>query len=192
MDHMNYLSVIEGMIFLSGDEGMSIKDIMNTLDISKKEAVELLDELMNYYSQKEIKGFDITCFGGIYRMTTLASHDQYYAKMMAKSSSRISKSALETLAIIAYYQPISRISVEEIRGVGCEAMIRKLLAKALIKEVGREETPGRPILYGVTDEFMNAFQLTSLEELPKLKEIKNDFDEDDLFNTKYKGADPVK
>ncbi|EMD17282.1 segregation and condensation protein B [Eggerthia catenaformis OT 569 = DSM 20559] len=186
MDHMNYLSVIEGMIFLSGDEGMSIKDIMNTLDISKKEAVELLDELMNYYSQKEIKGFDITCFGGIYRMTTLASHDQYYAKMMAKSSSRISKSALETLAIIAYYQPISRISVEEIRGVGCEAMIRKLLAKALIKEVGREETPGRPILYGVTDEFMNAFQLTSLEELPKLKEIKNDFDEDDLFNTKYK------
>ena len=89
------------------------------------------------------------------------------------------------MAIIAYYQPITRVHVEEIRGVGCESMIRKLLAKALIKEVGREETPGRPILYGVTDEFLNAFNLTSLDELPELKEVNSSLEEEDLFDTKY-------
>ena len=91
----------------------------------------------------------------------------------------------ETLAIIAYNQPITRTAIEDIRGVGCDAMIRKLAAKALIKEVGREDTPGMPILYGVTDEFMDAFSLTSLAELPELKEMKADFDQDDIFNTKY-------
>ena len=77
------------------------------------------------------------------------------------------------------------MKIEDIRGVGCDAMIRKLLAKALIKEVGREDSPGKPILYGVTDEFMDAFSLTSLDELPELKEMKEDFDEEDIFNTKY-------
>jgi segregation and condensation protein B len=69
-------------------------------------------------------------------------------------------------------------------------MVRKLCAKALIKEVGRSDAPGRPILYGVTDVFMDAFQLTSLDELPKLKEISDDFDEEDIFNTKYKEKNP--
>ena len=108
--------------------------------------------------------------------------------MIEQSENTLSNAALETLAIIAYNQPISRVAIEEIRGVGCDAMIRKLVAKALIKEVGREETPGRPILYGVTDEFMDAFSLASLDELPELKEIKADFDQDDIFNTKYTEA----
>ncbi len=185
MDHLEYLSVIEGMIFLSGDEGITIKDIMNVLEISKKEAQSFMNELMASYQEKEIKGFDIANFGGTYRMVTLSAHDAYYKKLFNTTSSRISKSALETLAIIAYYQPVTRVQIEEIRGVGSDGMIRKLLAKALIKEVGREDTPGKPILYGVTDEFMNAFQLTSLDELPELKEIKSDFNEEDLFENKY-------
>lgn len=186
MERNEYLSAIEGMIFLAGDEGMTVKDVSSILEITKKEAVELLDELMDVYMHKEVKGFDIVNYGGIYKMVTLTKHDPYYQKMIQHESAKLSKAALETLAIIAYYQPITRVRMEEIRGVGCEAMVRKLLAKALIKEVGREETPGRPILYGVTDEFMDAFSLTSLDELPELKEIQSNFDEDDIFNTKYK------
>lgn len=185
MNKDEYLSVIEGMLYIYGDEGITVKDIADTLDITKKEAYELMDELFSVYAQKTIKGVDIVDFGGTYKMVTLPQHDQYYKRMMTTSGRKLSKSALETLAIVAYYQPVTRIRIEEIRGVGCEAMIRKLLAQALIKEVGREDTPGKPVLYGVTDEFMDAFSLKSLDELPELKEIESDFDEEDIFNTKY-------
>lgn len=185
MDNNEYLSVIEGMLYIYGDEGITIKDIADTLEITKKEAYELMDELLSLYASKTVKGVDICDFGGTYKMVTLSQHDVYYKKMMATSGRKLSKSALETLAIVAYYQPVTRIRIEEIRGVGCESMIRKLLAQALIKEVGREDSPGKPVLYGVTDEFMDAFNLKSLDELPELKEIESEFDEEDIFNTKY-------
>lgn len=185
MDNNEYLSVIEGMLYIYGDEGITIKDIADTLEITKKEAYELMDELLSLYASKTVKGVDICDFGGTYKMVTLSQYDVYYKKMMTTSGRKLSKSALETLAIVAYYQPVTRIRIEEIRGVGCESMIRKLLAQALIKEVGREDSPGKPVLYGVTDEFMDAFNLKSLDELPELKEIESEFDEEDIFNTKY-------
>lgn len=185
MDNNEYLSVIEGMLYIYGDEGITIKDIADTLEITKKEAYGLMDELLSLYASKTVKGVDICDFGGTYKMVTLSQHDVYYKKMMTTSGRKLSKSALETLAIVAYYQPVTRIRIEEIRGVGCESMIRKLLAQALIKEVGREDSPGKPVLYGVTDEFMDAFNLKSLDELPELKEIESEFDEEDIFNTKY-------
>lgn len=185
MDNNEYLSVIEGMLYIYGDEGITIKDIADTLEITKKEAYELMDELLSLYASKTVKGVDICDFGGTYKMVTLSQHDVYYKKMTTTSGRKLSKSALETLAIVAYYQPVTRIRIEEIRGVGCESMIRKLLAQALIKEVGREDSPGKPVLYGVTDEFMDAFNLKSLDELPELKEIESEFDEEDIFNTKY-------
>ena len=185
MDNNEYLSVIEGMLYIYGDEGITIKDIADTLEITKKEAYELMDELLSLYASKTVKGVDICDFGGTYKMVTLSQHDVYDKKMMTTSGRKLSKSALETLAIVAYYQPVTRIRIEEIRGVGCESMIRKLLAQALIKEIGREDSPGKPVLYGVTDEFMDAFNLKSLDELPELKEIESEFDEEDIFNTKY-------
>ena len=189
MDKNELLSVIEGMLFLSGDEGLSIKQITNVLEIPKKEATTLMDELIEIYNQKEIKGIELVNYGGIYKFITLSKHHEYYTKMIEQNEATLSNAALETLAIIAYNQPITRVRVEEIRGVGCDAMIRKLVAKALIKEVGREDIPGKPILYGVTDEFMDAFSLTTLDELPKLKEITEEFDSDDIFNTKYTEKD---
>ena len=93
--------------------------------------------------------------------------------MIEQNEATLSNAALETLAIIAYNQPVTRLKVEEIRGVGCDAMIRKLVAKALIKEAGREDTPGKPILYEVTDEFMDAFSKVILHELNRFK-IKKD------------------
>lgn len=185
MEHDEILSVIEGMLFLSGDEGLTIKQISSILQLSKKEATLYIDELSQIINERAIKGFELVNFGGVYKFATLSKHHEYYQKMVEQNENSLSNAALETLAIIAYNQPITRVAVEEIRGVGCDAMIRKLVAKALIKEVGREDTPGKPILYGVTDEFMDAFSLTSLDELPELKEIKEDFDQDDIFNTKY-------
>ena len=185
MDKNEILSVIEGMLFLSGDEGLTIKQISSVLKLSKKEATQYVDELIQIENDKTIKGFELVNFGGVYKFATLAKHHEYYQRMIEQSENTLSNAALETLAIIAYNQPITRVRIEEIRGVGCDATIRKLAAKALIKEVGREDTPGKPILYGVTDEFMDAFSLTSLDELPELKEMKEDFDQDDIFNTKY-------
>ncbi len=185
MDKEEILSIIEGMLFLSGDEGLTIQQIASVLQVSKKEATTYLDELIEIMNYRTIQGVEIANFGGVYKLTTLAKHHEFYQRMVAQNENTLSNAALETLAIIAYNQPITRVKIEDIRGVGCDAMIRKLLAKALIKEVGREDSPGKPILYGVTDEFMDAFSLTSLDELPELKEMKEDFDEEDIFNTKY-------
>ncbi|WP_154887647.1 SMC-Scp complex subunit ScpB [Longibaculum muris] len=185
MEHNELLSIIEGMLFLSGDEGLTIKQISSVLQLSKKETTDCLDELIQIENERKIKGFELVNFGGVYKFATLSKHHEYYQRMVEQNENSLSNAALETLAIIAYNQPITRVHIEEIRGVGCDAMIRKLVAKALIKEVGREDTPGKPILYGVTDEFMDAFSLTSLDELPELKEMKENFDQDDIFNTKY-------
>ena len=93
---------------------------------------------------------------------------------------------METLAIIAYKQPITRVEIEEIRGVGADMMLRKLLARDLIQEAGRSEAPGRPILYEVTNEFLNSFKLMSLEELPDLPDFKSTEESDDLFENEEK------
>lgn len=185
MEHDEILSIIEGMLFLSGDEGLTIKQISSVLQINKKEATSYIDELVQIVNDRTVKGIEIVNFGGVFKFSTLSRHHEFYQRMIEQNENTLSNAALETLAIIAYNQPITRLRIEDIRGVGCDAMIRKLVAKALIKEVGREDTPGKPILYGVTDEFMDAFSLTSLDELPELKEIKEDFDQEDIFNTKY-------
>lgn len=185
MSHDEILSVIEGMLFLSGDEGLTIKQISSILQLTKKEATQYLDEFIQIINDRTIKGIEIVNFGGVFKFVTLPQHHEIYQRMIEQNENTLSNAALETLAIIAYNQPITRVQVEDIRGVGCDAMIRKLVAKALIKEVGREDTPGKPILYGVTDEFMDAFSLTSLDELPELKEIKEGFDQEDIFNTRY-------
>lgn len=186
MDNKECLEIIEGMLFLAGDEGLSEKQVASILEIDKKKAVNLLDALAENYASKTLQGIQIVNFGGRFKLSTNPNHFMYYQKMVEQTSASLSNAALETLAIIAYNQPITRTRIEEIRGVGCDAMIRKLAAKALIKEVGREDTPGMPILYGVTDEFMDAFGLTSLDELPDLADVVEVEEDEDLFSTKYR------
>ena len=182
----NYLDIIEGMLYLAGDDGVDIKQVAGVLEISKKEATLLMDQFTEIYGNKALKGIVLVNFGGRYKLATNADYFIYYQKMVEQSSASLSNAALETLAIIAYNQPITRAGVEDIRGVGCDAMIRKLVAKALIKEVGREDTPGMPILYGVTDEFMDTFGLTTLEELPDLADIVEVDEQEDIFATRYR------
>ncbi|WP_455685028.1 SMC-Scp complex subunit ScpB [Thomasclavelia sp.] len=182
----NYLDIIEGMLYLAGDDGIDIKQVAGVLEISRKDATLLMDQFTQMYENKEMKGIVLVNFGGRYKLATNSEYFIYYQKMVEQSSASLSNAALETLAIIAYNQPITRASVEDIRGVGCDAMIRKLVAKALIKEVGREDSPGMPILYGVTDEFMDTFGLTSLDELPDLADIVEVDDQEDIFATRYR------
>lgn len=186
MDNKEYLEIIEGMLYLAGDEGLDIKQIATVLEVNKKRAIELLDALILEYGHRSLQGIQLVNFGGRYKLSTNPNHFIYFQKMVEQSTAALSNAALETLAIIAYNQPITRTRIEEIRGVGCDSMIRKLVAKALIKDVGREDTPGMPILYGVTDEFMDAFALTSLAELPDLADVVEIQEHEDLFSTRYR------
>ena len=177
-------AAIEAILFAAGRE-VKVNEIMSSLEIGEEEAITILNSLASDFNEKK-SGLKIIRMDDSYQLATKTDYHQYiYPIIDKRNKPNLSNAALETLAIIAYNQPVTRVRIEEIRGVGCDAMIRKLAAKALIKEVGREDTPGKPILYGVTDEFMDAFSLTSLDELPELKEMKEDFDQDDIFNTKY-------
>lgn len=183
--NQEYMEIIEGMLYLAGDEGLNIKTIGEVLEMNKKETVLLMDQFIEEYSNRSPSGLILANFGGIYKLATKEKYREYYQKMVAQNKATLSNAALETLAIIAYNQPITRNKIEEIRGVGCDAMVRKLIAKALIKEVGRQDSPGLPILYGVSDEFMDTFGLASLEELPDLKDIVEIENDQNIFDTRY-------
>ncbi len=186
MEQNEYLEIIEGMLYLAGDDGLDHRQVALILEVDKKKATQLLDMLSEIYENREVKGLQIVNYGGKYKIATQMNHYVYFEKMVEQTSASLSNAALETLAIIAYNQPITRTRIEDIRGVGCDSMIRKLLAKALIKDVGREDTLGMPILYGVTDEFMDAFSLATLEELPDLGDVVEVEEDEDLFHTKYR------
>ena len=124
-------------------------------------------------------------FGNNYKLTTKSEHKDYYEKLSEISDRRtLSQSALETLAIIAYNEPITRLQVDELRGVNSSQMIRNLIAKDFVRELGKSDTIGKPNLYGITSKFLDYFGLKSKEELPKINELP-DNEEVDLYNSKY-------
>ena len=175
-------AILEGLLFIVGDEGLNREQASMAMGISQERVQELFSILQKEYTD-DARGIELADYGGIFRFLSKASVHPYAKKLfqIAQSNS-LSQSALETLAIIAYKQPVTRVEIEEIRGVGADMMLRKLLARDLIKESGRSEAPGRPILYEVTPEFMDTFKLLSLEELPDLPEFSQEQGEsDDLF-----------
>lgn len=175
-------AVLEGLLFLTGDEGISLQQAAETLEVDREYAARLFDYLQTYYLQEE-RGIEIALYGGVYRFLSKAKVHEYAKKLFRiTKENKLSQAALETLAVIAYKQPVTRVEIEEVRGVGADMMLRKLEARGLIREQGRSDAPGRPILYSVTDEFMNAFQLMSLDELPELPVFGDEENEnDELF-----------
>lgn len=175
-------AILEGLLFLVGDDGLTVEQASKSMDISTKKAEQLFDALQKDYVD-DSRGFEIERYGSRYRFLSKAFVHEAAKKLFSIDKiSKLSNAALETLAIIAYKQPITRVEIEEIRGVGADVMIRKLEARGLIKEEGRSDAPGRPFLYSVTDEFMDAFRLLSLDELPDLPEFNKD-NNDDLFHS---------
>ena len=179
-------AVLEGILFIVGEDGIDLETISNVLEVNKEEAERLIEELSNDY-QSEERGITIKKFGNLYKLTTKKEHKEYYNKLAdIPNIKNLSQSSLETLAIIAYNEPITRSEVDELRGVNSSQIIRNLIAKDFIKEVGKSDKVGRPNLYGITDEFLDYFGLESKEELPSIEEIKIDKDDIDLYDSKYK------
>ncbi len=184
---MNLLGVLEGILFVVGDEGVTLTQICDILGVSNEEAKNLLMELKKSYDT-DSHGIRISYLGDAFKLTTKKEHKEYYQKLIENpESNTLSPAALETLAIIAYNQPITRAEIDEMRGVNNSHMIRKLVAKGLIKEAGKSTMPGRPNLYATTSEFLDYFGLSSISDLPTItKEEEPKEEETELFTSIYK------
>ncbi len=178
----NKEAIVEGLLYIVGDEGVRAEQIALVLDISLEDAGVILENIRNKYAS-ELFGIELVDYGSVYKFISKKSVFPYAQELFHTAKpNTLSQSALETLAIIAYKQPITRVEIEELRGVGADMMLRKLLARGLIREAGRSEAPGRPILYEVTEEFMDSFKLYSLSELPDLPEFSDDENSEELFD----------
>ncbi len=179
---MNLLGVLEGLLFVVGDEGVTIEDICNTLNINQKKAQELLQMLKKEYERAE-RGLRVSFLGETFKLTTKKEHKEFYQKLIKEKEEILSQSQLEVLAIIAYNEPITRIEIDEIRGISSSYIIKKLLSKDLIKVVGKSDLPGKPNMYRTTREFLDCFGLSSLNDLPEII-IKNAEEKQELFKKK--------
>ncbi|WP_028783088.1 SMC-Scp complex subunit ScpB [Thalassobacillus devorans] len=174
MNINEYKGVVEGLLFAAGEEGLTKQKLKDALGINKHTLQELLDELMVDYQAIE-RGVTLMFSGETIYLGTKVEHAPYLKELLdGPQSSKLSQAALETLAIIAYQQPITRVEIEELRGVKSERAIQTLTSRSLIQEVGRKEGIGRPILYGTTKDFLTYFGINSLEEIPPLPEGNED------------------
>ncbi|MGG1399556.1 SMC-Scp complex subunit ScpB [Bacillus salipaludis] len=189
MEIINWSSILESLLFAAGDEGLTLKQIAEVLEVDELKAGEIIEESIQEYERNEQRGVTIVQLAGTFQLATKKENALYLKKLVdSPNTSALSQAALETLAIIAYKQPITRAEIEEIRGVKTERPLHTLVSKALIKEVGRAEGTGRAILYGTTKEFLDYFGLKSLKELPKLPEKAEEEyvqEEADLFFEKF-------
>lgn len=182
---MNKLAILEGLLFIVGDEGLSIKQITDVLEVSEEEARKLLKELQKEY-ESESRGLRVSFLADTFKLTTKKEHISYYQKLTSTNAvSTLSQAALETLAIIAYNQPITRVQIDEMRGISSAFLVKKLMAKDLIKVCGKSNLPGKPNLYKTTPEFLDYFGLASLSELPNISIKENSDDEVELYKSKY-------
>lgn len=184
---MNKQAVLEGLLFIMGDDGLTLKQICDVLEIEEKEAQELLTKLQQEY-EKEERGIRISFLADTFKLTTKKEHFAYYKKLVNNSdeTETLSQAALETLAIIAYNEPITRVKIDEIRGIQSSFMLKKLIAKDLVKPCGKSDLPGKPTLYKTTKDFLNYFGLSSISDLPKMEKAKEDEGDTDLYKSKYK------
>ena len=182
---MKYLGVLEGLLFVVGDEGITLDSICKIMEISETEAKDLLKKLKEKY-EDETSGIRISFLGDAFKLTTKPEHKDFYKKLVGEpGANTLSASSLETLAIIAYNGPITRAEIDEMRGVDSAYVIRKLLVQDLIQVSGKSDLPGKPNLYEVTKYFLDYFGLATIHDLPKLEKA-NEIEESDLYSTIFK------
>ncbi|SFC23215.1 SMC-Scp complex subunit ScpB [Clostridium uliginosum] len=175
-------SGIEALLFASG-EPLSLKDLSTYLKEESKIVEATIQDMIDEYEKQE-RGIKLIFIKKAYQLVTKDENSDYIQKLLKKSKRQsLSQASLESIAIISYQQPITRIDIDEIRGVKSESAIQKLIERNLVKEVGRLEVPGRPILYGTTEEFLRQFGIEDLKQLPLLDffgEDDNEYTEDVL------------
>ena len=160
---------IEAILFVAG-EAVRLEELARALNLPVNQVEKALEEIKNEYDYEQ-RGFCLKRFGRQVQLATRALYaDDVVRLLQPVQKQSLSQAAMETLAVVAYRQPVTKAEVEEIRGVKCDYSLHSLTVKNLIQEVGRKDTLGRPILYGTTDAFLDHFGISSLEELPPLPE----------------------
>lgn len=166
MDTLELAHVIEAILFVAG-EPVDVRDLPKALEATEMETAQAIDRLesdCNYHR----RGICLKRFGCHIQLSTRAEYAPYVERLLQPIQKQsLSQSAMETLAVVAYRQPVTKLEIEAVRGVKCDYSVQSLVNKGMIVEVGRKEALGRPILYGTTDAFLAHFGLSSLEELPK-------------------------
>ncbi|MFJ7730255.1 SMC-Scp complex subunit ScpB [Lysinibacillus sp. NPDC097231] len=181
-------SRIEALLFVVGDDGLTIKQLSQLLGEAEELVVQAMEALHTTYEEDLARGITVKEIAGVYQLITKSELADTIQRLVENPTVQsLSQASLEVLAIVAYKQPITRVAIEDLRGVKCERPIQTLASKGLIKEVGRSEGTGRAILYGTTKEFLNYFGLNNIEEMPPLpeEELLETEQETDLFMTKF-------
>jgi segregation and condensation protein B len=194
MDHFEIKPILEGLFFIS-DSPIRLETLVEIMPESNKEAI--LDGIRQIQIEYEdvSKGIELTEIAGGYQFRTKPVWAGWINRLKKTKAVKLSQAALETLAIIAYRQPIIRPMIEEIRGVDSGSVLHTLLEKGLIKMMGRKDLPGRPIVYGTTKVFLELFSLNTLSDLPTLKEIQpppapEEISKDEVLKTEAEGSIP--
>lgn len=165
---MNLKSILESLLFAWG-EPLSITEISRILTLSTSKITAVLDEMTKELKEDDNRGLIIQRFGNSYQIITKKENYEFIQSLLQTTVNKsLSTAAMETLSIIAYKQPVTKVEIELIRGVKCSNVVKGLLDKGLIKEVGKLDKPGKPTIYATTDEFLRHFGLNSINELPAL------------------------
>ena len=182
MEEKNYENIIEAILFTMG-ESVTLEQTAAALVLDKNETKKHIEALQSYY-QENNRGIAIMELDGAYQMCTNTDMYEYLIRIAKQPKKRVLTDVLlETLSIIAYKQPVTRVEVEKIRGVSCDHAISKLVEYNLVCELGRLDAPGRPLLFGTTEEFLRSFGVHSIDELPvlnpvQLEEFKQEVEEE--------------
>lgn len=170
MERIEAQAVIEAVLFTMG-ESVEVSRLAEVIEEDVNTTREILQEMEEKYKQEE-RGIALTWFENSVQLCTKAQMYEYLIKI-AKAPRKmvLTDTVLETLSIIAYKQPVTRVEVEKVRGVSCDHAINKLLEYDLITELGRLDAPGRPLLFGTTEQFLRSFGVKSLEELPEVNPV---------------------
>ena len=173
MADLNIKAAIEAILFANGSS-VETKRIAQALEITESQAEEHISALIDDYNSAN-RGITIIKLDDAYQMVSCKEYaPQIRTVMDLRRNTPLSQAALEVLAVVAYNQPVTKAFVEQVRGVDCSGVIGSLTAKGLVEEKGRLELPGRPLLYGTTENFLRCFNINSLEELPPLPETENE------------------
>ncbi len=168
---MNNTSIVESILYTSGNDGTDINTFKKVLNLPAEEIIKIIDSLKEKYEKDESSGFQIKKYGNAFYLLSKEANTEYISKAMNYATKNpMTPAMMETLAIIAYNNPCTGAMVEKIRGVDSKNAINKLISLNLIKEAGRDTTPGCPYLYKTTQKFLNLFGIKNLSSLPKLKE----------------------
>lgn len=178
---MDDIAMIEALLFVAGDDGLSLEELSKLTSRTLDVVAASIEALTDKYNNSEDSGLTLIETANTYHLVTKKKYaDVIKAYAQSPFSQTLSNPLLETLAIVAYKQPITRVEIEEIRGVQVASNLQKLRSQNLVQEVGRLDKPGRPMLYGTTEFFLNYFGINSLSDLPELKE-ENKEEMSDLF-----------